>query len=382
MPQLIFGRLRARGASDRGAVAALVAILLASGVLLGMTAWVVDLGMAYAERDQVLNAAGAAALAGAEHCAKFQSTTCGVVNDLKAVANLNASDGQMSIDSVCGREKDRLRLAACQPDDGGAATRCLTEPPEDLSYVEVHAGTLTADGSRVLPPVFSRATTGHVAGCARVAWGPPKGPYAAIGLSDCAFKALVQRTNGLLAPPPKYRPSALAIQVLPLEAPGGPGDDTCDDAVYYRSRDCHTGASQNGTLSGSVITQPGTRPPPGCEVLVRDKEGAATDDAAPYLLMPIYDSYVRDPGSTDGTATFTIVGIAAFRITGDKLSDDDGVANVLDRGLPAGQFCGPGTTAASRCIRGYLVWANIIDGRLPASGWTTTYGVASYKTVG
>ena len=38
---------------DRGAVSPLVVILLATGVLLGMTALVVDVGRLYAEREEL-----------------------------------------------------------------------------------------------------------------------------------------------------------------------------------------------------------------------------------------------------------------------------------------------------------------------------------------
>src|SRR5947208_3628329 len=63
-----------RRGHDRGAVAGLVAVLLSTGVLLGMAALSVDVGQLYAERRQVQNGADAAALAVAVSCAA--STTC------------------------------------------------------------------------------------------------------------------------------------------------------------------------------------------------------------------------------------------------------------------------------------------------------------------
>ena len=47
--------------SDRGAVGIIVAILLASGVLLGVAALSVDVGQLTAEREQLMSAADGAA---------------------------------------------------------------------------------------------------------------------------------------------------------------------------------------------------------------------------------------------------------------------------------------------------------------------------------
>ena len=385
MPRLTF-RYDGRAATDRGAVAPLVAVLLAAGVLLGMGAWVVDLGLAYAERGQVVNAAGAAALAAAEHCVQPGSRTCGQPGAVQAVADANAHDGQMSIDTLCGVDRLGDQLNRCAAASGGGAAQCLTAAPTGVSYVEVHAGTRTADGKSVLPPVFSQGAGPHVGGCARVAWGPPRGPYAGIGLSDCAFKATTDGIGdaaGFQAPPPKNIPDASVEHVIPLETPGGPGDDTCDDVVYYAADgNCRRQVDPNTQITGWVNPVAGGTPPPGCAQLVRDKEVASYADPQPYLLMPIYSGYARDQVEADGKTTFRIVGIAAFRVTGDKLTADPPAGDVLDHSLSADDFCRAPATSATRCIRGYFVWAHIIDGRMPATGWTTNYGVAAYKTVG
>ncbi len=391
MPRLTLRRLHGPG-EDRGAVAPLVAILLASGVLLGITAWVVDLGMLYAERDQVLNAAGATALAAAEQCVRPGSTSCGSVDgQLQSLANANAADGRMSVDLLCGRMLGPNRLSGCPAPAGGAATNCLTTPPGNVSYAEVHTGTLTADGNRLLPPVVARGPGSHVAGCARVAFGPPQGSYAGLGMSECAFDALTGGINDprrFLAPPP-YRPSSTVEQVLATEVSPDPvvagRPDDCDDLVYYQSDsdNCLVGARQDSLLGGWVDNAAHTtRLPDGCAELLRNKEFPAADDARPYLLMPIYSWYDKGAVRPDGYTDFRIYGIVAFRITGHKLSDADPAPDALSPRLPLDLFCGAGTTRASRCIRGYFVWANIIDGTMPAAGWTTNHGVATYKTVG
>ena len=54
---------------DGGAVATVVAILLAGGVLLGFLALVVDVGQIYVEREELQTGADAAVLAVAKACA-------------------------------------------------------------------------------------------------------------------------------------------------------------------------------------------------------------------------------------------------------------------------------------------------------------------------
>ena len=59
-----------RCGDDRGAVTAVVAVVLGAGVLLGMATVVVDVGRLYAEREQLQSGADAAAWAAAESCAR------------------------------------------------------------------------------------------------------------------------------------------------------------------------------------------------------------------------------------------------------------------------------------------------------------------------
>ena len=62
-------RLTVDRAPERGAIAMMVTVLLASGVLLGCAALSVDVGNLSAERRQLQNGADAAALSAAQDCA-------------------------------------------------------------------------------------------------------------------------------------------------------------------------------------------------------------------------------------------------------------------------------------------------------------------------
>ena len=101
-------RLTVDRAPERGAIAMMVTVLLASGVLLGCAALSVDVGNLSAERRQLQNGADAAALSAAQDCA---ITVCPTATSpsLTVLAGANATDGTSSISrtnpalpAVCG----------------------------------------------------------------------------------------------------------------------------------------------------------------------------------------------------------------------------------------------------------------------------------------
>ena len=91
------------GGDDRGAVATVVAILLAGGVLLGFLSLVVDVGRIYVEREELQTGADAAALAVAKACATA-ATACrtddGLLDLAQSYADVNSSDGVSKVSGV------------------------------------------------------------------------------------------------------------------------------------------------------------------------------------------------------------------------------------------------------------------------------------------
>jgi len=380
--------LRRRRGADRGAVTVLVAVLMSSGVLLGMTAYAVDLGVLYADRDQALNAANAAAMAAAQACVR-PGNNCGrTAVDAYATANVRGIGVTLSStsagDPVCGVDNSTGRLPPC--DNPTGAKRCLGDRDPSTSYAEVHATTTGVNGSTVLPPSFAGSvvpgyTRAGVQACARVAWGPPKGPYAAFGLSKCRFDQL---TNGGVGSSSSrfwavYQvPPVRAELTLVLQAPVT-RLETCGNLGYLESPtdDCRINRLNEGDeLDGSTDNATHTAPvPPGCLTLLQAKaKRPTTADPQPYLLMPIYRNTLPDLTPTPHTDFKPVVGIAAFQVTGYRLDNNPS----LDWLTGAVTACG----SALRCIRGYFVWANIIDGSRPAPNWHQTLAVATFKTVG
>ena len=195
---------------DEGAVATLVAVLLAFGVLTGMAALTVDVGQLYGERRELQNGADAAALAVAKGCANgtmCDSRTDGISSQY---ANANAhKDGKADVENVCGA--GNAALGTC-PASGPALTQCPALPGGITNYVEVHTKTLEADGDTLLPPTFARTLLGNdsytgttVAACARAAWGPPASLQASLPVTISVCEWENYTANGTdYAPPPPY----------------------------------------------------------------------------------------------------------------------------------------------------------------------------------
>jgi len=166
--------LRVRRHTERGAVTTIVAILLGFGVVMGMSALVIDVGNLYAEREQLQSGADAGAYAVARACVTNGcDSAAGVATQVQLArrfAERNATDGQASVSEVCGRWG---ALPACDT-PATNLTRCLRDPDPTETYVEVRVHTRMPDGSPLLPPTFAGGLAGDgfngtkVGACARV----------------------------------------------------------------------------------------------------------------------------------------------------------------------------------------------------------------------
>src|SRR5689334_9030817 len=116
-------RLRDR---ERGAVAILIAITLGTGVLLGSSALVVDVGKLYVEREQLTSGADAAALAVAQACGagKCNNASDGAnqMHTARKYANVNAKDGHTAVTTLCGTWPG---LPACPPQSKSVLGSCI-----------------------------------------------------------------------------------------------------------------------------------------------------------------------------------------------------------------------------------------------------------------
>jgi Flp pilus assembly protein TadG len=299
-----------RRGDDHGAVAALVAVLFSTGVLVGMAALSVDVGQLYAERRQVQNGADAAALAVAAGCAA--SPTCTTATG--GIANLNANDGATAVVSVCGA--GRAALPACPANSGPVLTQCPPAPTGVEGWVRVRTATATAGGGTLLPPTFARALAGNagytgsqVRACAQAAWGGERsGTALPLTLSACEWNAAT--ANGtVFAPPPPYPPYPAGEVALKLHSTsqrggcpssGGAYGDLPGGFGWLQSSNCQTTANAGGIVSAD----------PGVSASsCADQLNALVGT---LLYLPVFDQATGN-GSN---GQYRIQGFAAFYLDG------------------------------------------------------------------
>lgn len=346
---------------DRGAVGVLVAVLIAAGVMFGMTAVVVDVGGIYAERAQLQNGADAGALALAKACA-LGSPECSSSTEPDGTAgqyaNSNSKDSASNVELVCGFDIGALLLPC--PSVSGSMTTCPVEVPES-EYVDVYTSTRTAEGSTLLPPSFAHTLVGNeysdgvtVGACARATWGAPSGANTiAMTISLCEWWVATGGTTAGPAAEPDYAP----------QPPYPPNPDPSYDRVM-RLHSTKTESDCTGGPAGSdgpgmfgwvddpdadcsthvedewYDTDTGTDFPSPCEKVLAD----AWESRTP-LYIPIYDNTDEETGSR---GSYHLEGFAAFVVTGYHLTGDPkrGRSDWLN---PANDC-----TGSERCINGFF----------------------------
>jgi hypothetical protein len=350
------------GAAQRGAVAALVAILVSTGVLVGMGAIVVDAGQIYSARAQTQNGADAAAFKIAQACASTpvgaacatdpgNRTTAGYAAANPYAAN-NATDGNSHISAVCG--SGAAALSATCPSDK-SALYCPTTPTGN--FVEVHTKTGSNTTNTLLPPEFGKALLGGsyngkvVGACAQATWGPvSKAPGLALTISWCEWKAYVggDANNPVYQAPPPYLPPASAEITIyfhdtnpnPTHCVAGPSgfdvpgdfgstqDDTsqCNTTFNFNSSN---GTTTYNSLSGSSLSA-------ACQDAL-----LAAQTSKAVVFLPIYDGVT----GTGGNGTYTLWSQAAFVITGYYWPSWKS-KSYLSNSYPCG--------GNARCISGYF----------------------------
>ena len=334
---------------DRGAVAIIVALLLGSGVLLGMGALVVDVGQIYQERAELQNGADAAALAVAKSCAL--GTCDPAVAATAADGNASGLTGDTEgVSQVCGSGD----LGPCPAGDG-SITDCLPQPDAGTNFAEVYTITKLPDGSTLLPPVFAATLPGNagyhgttVHACAQAEWGAP-GSATTLGLtiSACTWDQATQQGASFAQEPPyppDQEPASSADQVLTLGPGSGSGCATepagADGPGTFG---WIAGARDDCTefISGSFPERGSGDTPMSCA----DALQYAQQNEIPELV-PIY---VAAQGNE-----YTLRGFAYFVITGYSFPD---VGMLAPDWLNPANSC----SATQYCLTGYFVQGVIPD---------------------
>lgn len=353
-PRWSFRRLLADGRDDdRGAIAALVAVVLGTGVLLGMAAIVIDVARLYVEREELQSGADAAAWAVAEDCALLPDECADQsLASAERYANANAADGASAVSLLCGRGPGLEECSA--PADN--RTACLGEPPAEAKYAEVRTQTLLPGGSTLLPPAFAGALAdgyegSEVAACARVAWGPPRRATGlSVTFSTCEWNELTDNGATFWPTPDEGLPPAAAQKAIYLK---DNRSTTCDAGPSGWDRpggfgwlddpegSCATTIEADGSYGGNTgnsVSKPCKDVLPG---LVTDRRST---------LIPIYDGV----HGTGANTVYHLAGFASFVMTGYHL----GTSSVKSW-LTNGHLC----SGSQRCLYGYFT-----RGLVPTTG--------------
>jgi Flp pilus assembly protein TadG len=352
--------VRRRQGRDQGNVT--VFVLLVMTTIIGVGAMVVDVGSLYAEGRQLQNGAEAGALAVAATCATTGCDPAAAAPLADANAGDDAAAVKLASGAVCGTAPG---LTACSGDSSRPRFGCRPVSGS-APYVEVRTTTRNADGTTEMPPMLARlvgVTTGTEVGtCARAAYGAPTGLTSQLPLtiSYCDWSRLVGE-SGLSTPPPypPFPPSDGWFDLLtnptsdhvrvwsktntalasPCTGPAGqqlPGGfgwiDTAEDLNTSA-----TGCAATTDTSGNAGSDPGASTPSECNL-------------APLLGQLIYIPIFDTETGTGNTASYHIMGYAAFYMTGYSFTGGDFgyVAPLTDR---------PCTPSEGMCISGYFTAA-------------------------
>jgi Flp pilus assembly protein TadG len=330
-----------RATADRGAVAMVVALLLGSGVLLGMAALVVDVGNIYVERTQLQSGADAGAVKVAQMCATDPVCARTAAAVARKYANANSNDNRSRVSVVCGHGGG---LAACPAPARGLAD-CVNAAPATGDYVEVRTSTLQADGSTLLPPAFAAAVSGYrgttFTACSRASWGAPTTGRLGVTISACEWNRYTLGSARFPDPPveqviyPHDDPAAGTCRPpgQPADIPGGFG------TLADPRNDCRTAVA----LSGSYDGDSGRGVSAHCRAVLAE----ARTNGRP-LLVPIFG-----PVGGGTAPRYTVVGFAAFMVTGWDLPGSAARSTLTGRST-----CPSSTT----CIFGYFTRATVPGG--------------------
>lgn len=310
-------------------------------VLLGMAALAVDVGAMYVEKAQLQNGADAAALAIAQDCS---GGNCGVVADV----------GQFAADSNAGDET--------------SGVMSITFPAAGRVRVQTNAREAVT-GANHFSLSFARVLgfeSTEITAAATASWGAPTGgstlPWT---LSECVFRQSLSapqlaqlNSTGNFVGDPRGTPRILLRYDQDASSPGYPGCGVHDGYAkggfgWLDGSDCAATVVAPGTVGADT----GNNFPSDC-----------VDELPNLTSQPIMIPLFSSSALTGTRATYTLVGFAAFQVTGYKFAG--GNTHTLKDPLA------PNCTGNCRGIQGFFTRFVSLDEGLTISPTATNYGAS------
>ncbi|SNY41826.1 pilus assembly protein TadG-related protein [Paractinoplanes atraurantiacus] len=381
---------------DQGAIAVVVALFLSMGILLGMGAIVIDIGLLYAEREQLQSGADAGSWKVAQACVlkKDDCTVAAQTVNAGAYAVKNAKDGYADA-QIC------LDNANC-PATWNTTTTCRPQPATTGVYhqVEVRTSTRNPNNTTLVPPRLAQTLVGgsytgkKVGACARVAWGvPASATVLALTISKCDWERITKKGTEFFQLPildPLLGGTGL-FPLLGLEAPRNnavpvnngilsvckntPADTLAGNPSGYAWLTPSADANCRTTIAPSATTDlwmyTGLLDLAGAIKCTNAMKALVQSGQA--VLVPIFDKMIGALNLLP--AAFHIVGFAPFVITGFKglISGLAGtLSSLVDTGLNSleSTICG-----LQLCIYGYFTKSVITQSFPTTFGTSPDYGV-------
>lgn len=290
-------RLKRTEDPERGAVSVITALLMV--VLLGFTALVVDVGMAYAEKAQLQNGADAAALAVAQECARnLASTSCSTVSPLAGdFANENANDHLSNVQStVLDKAAGTVTVTTGAQEAGGEPNRISLSFARVLGIESAEVGARASAqwgspiaGRTVFPAAFSICQVE--------------------GRIDGGLQRLGLHGGSYANPACNYGPSGATV-------PGGFGWLAQDPGQCGGYIDL---ATQEG---GSAT---GNNEPPNCTAVFNQWITELTAGRHPTVLLPVFNQV----SGTGSGAVYGLTAFAAFEVAGWKFTGGNSAPSVF-----------------------------------------------------
>jgi hypothetical protein len=340
-----------------------------------MAALVIDVGQIYQNRAELQNGADAGALAVARQCGLGNCTSTLTTALNYANANASALTGYSAgVTTVCGRDdQDPGALTSCPASiEGSALTDCPQDPTNGASFVDVLTSTKLASGSTLLPPVFAETLVGGstydgttVKACAQAEWGTAEEANAlAMTISVCQWQDLTSSGgSGFGTNVPVY------VKDNKLKPCSGPaGQNVAGGFDWLQTTGTSPCTAAIDLTTSTTASNTGASVSDGCKtVLQQDIDSQAS------VFVPVFGC--PDPPlvvtwcpvmNTGNNATYYIIGLASFVITG--YSDLSGQGNTGPKAYGNYSLC----TTNNPCLEGHFA-----PGLSPVSdyvGTTTNYG--------
>ena len=343
----LVARLKSRTArkhdSEHGAAAIIVAVLMVT--VLGFAAIAVDVGAMYAEKAQIQNGADATALAIAGDCAKGLNCTTAMAASSNRLADSNANDGATGVQSVSQPNPSTVRVVTNARDTAGTN-----------SFSLFFARVLGLD-------------TSQITATAEASWGPPsKGTSIPWTVSECVYKKYLSPSQlSQLNSTGNFTGDPIPTHILLRYDENTPTVDGCAAQNGYQPGgfgwlQTDTACTTNIDLALDVSGQPGNHFPnaTACDTLL----ATLMDEPA---LIPLFDSATGNGNN----AIYSLVGFAAFKVTGYRFSGSVAVNDSL----------APSCTGYCRGLQGYFLrFVSIQEGMQLSSGLPNYGGTAAALT--